>query len=270
MRQSAMRRGCIAAPPTNRLFGAIVALIGRLPDPAKAVGLIAALVGSAAPLTGSSASAASLQVSPTTVDMLDQAVSSIDLVALGTEKVPAQIRVFRWTQVDGKERLIPTTELAASPPSATVSPGARYTVRIVGQPGAVTDERAYRLIVDELPDPAKARNGAVTFALRYAIPVFLRSSSAQASKLAWSARVVQGELEVRVVNSGGRRERIVGLKAEASGQSINFGDGLVGYALAGGEMSWRRPLPKALSGSSLRLSGTLESGPLDARIPLGR
>jgi fimbrial chaperone protein len=32
-----------------------------------------------------------------------------------------QIRLFRWSQVDGKEKLEPTDEVAASPPAITMA-----------------------------------------------------------------------------------------------------------------------------------------------------
>ena len=110
--------------------------------------------------------AASLQVAPVLVDVpAPGATSSLKLHNEGTKPLDAQVRIFKWTQVDGADSLTPTDDVAASPPLASLRPNTDYTVRIVRtSKEPVAKEESYRLLVDELPSPASgpAASGPVT------------------------------------------------------------------------------------------------------------
>src|ERR1044072_4726819 len=90
--------------------------------------LAAALVGAAAAPAG----AGSLQVEPVLVDVAAPGgASTVTLRNEGTTPIDAQIRVYRWSLVKGKERLDPTDDVVASPPSVTLAPKGQYITRIV-------------------------------------------------------------------------------------------------------------------------------------------
>jgi len=78
------------------------------------------------------ASAASLQVAPTMLTLqANQNADGLWLSNSGRAPVQVQLRVFRWTQVDGEERLEPTRDLVISPPMQTLPPGQRQLVRLI-------------------------------------------------------------------------------------------------------------------------------------------
>ena len=78
------------------------------------------------------ASAGSLQVEPVLVDITAPgAASTVTLRNEGTTPIDAQIRVFKWSIVNGKEQLNPTDDVVASPPSVTLTSKGQYVVRIV-------------------------------------------------------------------------------------------------------------------------------------------
>ena len=78
------------------------------------------------------ACAASLQASPVTVEIQTPAsTSTVTLRNEGTSPLNAQIRVFRWTQVDGEEKLVTSEDVVASPPVVLLQAKADYTLRIV-------------------------------------------------------------------------------------------------------------------------------------------
>ncbi|MEJ1937975.1 fimbria/pilus periplasmic chaperone, partial [Nostoc sp. NIES-2111] len=193
---------------------------------------------------------------------------ALTLRSAGQAPLPVQVRVFRWTQEAGRENLAPATDMVASPPQARLEPGATYTVRLVSRGAAAGQERAYRLLVDELPQGDRARAGTVTMLMRYSIPVFA-AGDGRMPQLAWSARLSGGELEIRAANSGGRRARLSRVKASAGGKTVVFAEGLLGYALAGSEMAWSRPVPAGFKGA-VRISGETEAGPFDAAAKLQR
>jgi fimbrial chaperone protein len=228
--------------------------------------LLVALLASAP----TAAPAASLNVAPVTVEVAAPgATATLTLRNEGDQPLNAQIRVFRWTQVDGEEKLIPSDDVVASPPVVSLAPKADYAVRIVRvTKQAVSGEEAYRLIVDELPDPTRPRNGAVAIVLRYSIPIFFTTAKSADPKLNWEIQQRDGRTYVVASNSGERRVRISRLKIQdAKGATASFGDGLTGYVLGQSTMRWAMPrsAPKLSAGGPAVISAQGDIGPINAR-----
>ncbi|MEZ5839386.1 MAG: molecular chaperone [Hyphomicrobiales bacterium] len=215
--------------------------------------------------TSQPAAAASLQVAPVIVDIpAPGATGTITLRNEGLRPIDAQVRVFRWTQENGVEKLEPTRDVVASPPIVKLNSRSDYTVRVVRlSKKPASGEEAYRLVVDELPDPGRAKNGAVVVVLRHSIPVFFAPADGDRPKIAWSTEVRGGQLLVSAKNAGGRRMRFANMNVSDGRHQVNFGNGLVGYSLAGSTMTWSRPAPKGFGGS-VRVAADSDSGPIEA------
>ena len=216
--------------------------------------------------------AAALQVAPVLLDVpAPGATTTLTLRNEGARPLNAQIRVFRWVQEGGRERLEPATDVVASPPATSLAPRTDYTVRVVRTDRApVTEEKAYRLVVDELPDADEVRNGTISVVLRHSVPVFFSPPAAETARVRWSARVSGRRLILTATNTGGRRLRLAALSVSNGKQTVQFGAGLVGYALAGRTMTWERPLPAGFSGSTVRVVAQSDLGAVDAQAPLAR
>jgi fimbrial chaperone protein len=218
----------------------------------------------AATLSGPWASAASLRVSPVTLEARGGArATSITLVNDEKRPLNVQVRVFKWTQADGADRLEPTTDVVASPPAVTLAPGAEYVVRVVRTSRApMTGEESYRLFVDELPDPAAARAGQIAIVMRHSLPVFFSDPTAE-PRVSWRVeRTPQGQVLV-ARNSGGRRLRIADLELkDTAGAVVHRRAGLSGYVLAGSEMRW--PLKGAAAPRTL--SARSDAGRVDVAL----
>lgn len=212
------------------------------------------------------AAAASLQVTPLLIEIpAGSATSSLTLRNDGARPVDAQVRVFRWTQRDGADVLEPTETVVASPPMASLRPRADYLVRII-RPGRqpVSGEEAYRLVVDELPGAQTGGGGSVAMVLRHSVPVFFTPPNAE-PLLRWNAQLRDGRLILRLDNEGARRVRVSRLVVSDGSTSLSFGDGLVGYGLAGSSMTWSRPIrPGAFRASEVRITAVGDIGPLNA------
>ena len=119
-------------------------------------------------LSAYSVNAASLRVAPTSLELIaPSATTVLNLANEGDHPINVQIRVFKWSQTGGVESLEPTRDVVASPPSTRMSPNAQYVVRVVRTSKVpVRAEETYRVIVDELPDPSRARAGTVTFIMQ--------------------------------------------------------------------------------------------------------
>jgi fimbrial chaperone protein len=229
------------------------------------VAFAAAFLTLPVPLAG----AASLQVSPVSVEIPAPGASAIvKLRNEGTTPLNAQIRVFRWTQVKGLEKLEPTEDVVASPPIVSLAPKSDYTVRLVRVTKRPVEKgETYRLLVDELPELKQQRNGAVTFVLRYSIPVFFYSLDAAEAKVAWSIEQRNGRMFVTATNNGDRHVRISALNLRTGdGTTISFGNGLTGYVLGRSAMRWSASssVNRIGAGGSVAISAEGDRGPIRA------
>jgi fimbrial chaperone protein len=235
--------------------------------------IVTALFASVVAFTASPACAGSLQVEPVLVDIVAPgAASTVTLRNEGTVAVDAQIRVFRWSIVNGKEKLDPTGDVVASPPSVTLTPKGQYITRIVRtskQP--VVGEESYRLLVDQLPDLSQQRNGAVNLMVRYSIPVFFGAPNKKNPAVAWSIATNGDKVTLTARNSGERRLRISALSLrDASGKSLSFGNGLAGYALGQSAMSWTVPRRGFAANGSVAVTAQSDGGPIQAVASIRR
>ncbi|SNY63964.1 fimbrial chaperone protein [Stenotrophomonas sp. CC120223-11] len=219
-------------------------------------------------LATSTAGATSLQVAPTSLQLeARQRAGELWLTNSGTSPVKLQVRVFRWVQQDGKEQLLPTDELMASPPMQELAAGQQQLVRVMRptrEPPSA--QQYYRLIVDEVPDLATRAEG-MQFVLRYSIPVFVQPAS---GKLApqLQARLVtldDGRNGVEVANSGNSYAQIADLALGSVKRPRIVHPGLLGYVLPGQVMRWpieRMAIDRDNDQITAKLNGESEQTPL--------
>jgi fimbrial chaperone protein len=235
--------------------------------------LVSALSGALLVAAIAPACAASLQVSPVTLEIPPSgATATVNLKNDGDRPLSAQLRVVRWRQVDGQDDYEPTDAVVASPPLAEIAGNQTYTVRIVRADSTpVAEEESYRLIVDELPTAANAGSRSVTLQLRYSIPVFFQAPDAGAPKLAWTFRKSNGRIVLTLRNDGGRHVRISALKLkDRTGATVSFGAGLVGYALPHSQVEWTSSSAKGLAGDTVAVNAMSDQGPIDAEAAAQR
>jgi fimbrial chaperone protein len=231
---------------------------------------LAWLLAAAISLAAAPSHAATLRASPVMIDLAAPAAASVvQLRNEGEAPVTVQARVFQWVQKDGREQLVPTRDVVASPPMAKLAPGADYTVRVVRVGRApVKGQLSYRLLVDEIPDASKKRSGTVSFVLRQSIPVFISSPEASLPSVKWRASLKGRTLSLIATNTGDRRLKLSQLKVSTGkGKTIVSRPGLAGYVLGKSSMRWDFPLPaKAVAaGSAITIAADSEAGAFHAK-----
>ena len=228
---------------------------------------ITALLGIVAFAAATPANAGSLQVEPVLVDITAPgAASTVTLRNEGTARIDAQIRVYRWSIVNGKERLDPTDDVVASPPTVTLTPKGQYVARIVRvSKKPVVGEESYRLLVDQLPDLSQQKNGAVNLMVRYSIPVFFGAPNKTHPTVAWSVATAGDKITLTAHNSGDRRLRISALSLKSEGgKTLSFGNGLAGYALGQSAVSWTIPRHGFTPQGTVSVVAQSDGGPIQA------
>ncbi len=221
------------------------------------------------------AQAGSLQVEPVLVDVTAPgAASTVTLRNQGTTPIDAQIRVFRWSLVNGEEKLEPTDDVVASPPAVSLAPKGEYIARIVRvSKRPVSGEESYRLLVDQLPDLSQQKNGMVNLLVRYSIPVFFGAADKKSPTVAWSLARSGDKVTVIAHNGGDRRLRVSALNLrDANGKTISFGSGLAGYALGQSTKRWTSSARGFAANGSATISAQSDGGPIQvvASVTTGR
>ncbi|MEQ1189315.1 MULTISPECIES: fimbrial biogenesis chaperone [Acinetobacter] len=155
----------------------------------------------------STISAATIRLSPVTVEILShQKASSISLYNQSNDSADLQIRIFEWTQNDGQDQLIPTDDIAISPPFIKLKPNDSYNLRVVRiKPEPISGEKTYRIILDELPKPIDSRKASqgVNVLLRSSLPVFVVNKDA-ITQLNWKIDAKQNDTSLNISNIGNR------------------------------------------------------------------
>lgn len=183
--------------------------------------------------------AASIRLSPVSVEILsDQAASSISLYNQSNESSDLQVRVFEWRQNAGQDQLIPTDEIAISPPFLKLQPNDSYNLRVVRiNPVPVSGEQTYRIIIDELPKPIDNRkvDQGVNVLLRSSLPLFVVNKDAM-TKLTWSIQQEQNNSSLIINNVGNRHALLSNLTLVDTTANKSYAikvNTVNGYILAG-------------------------------------
>jgi fimbrial chaperone protein len=217
------------------------------------------------------AGANSLTVSPILVDVqAPKATTSVTLESSGSEQINAQVRVFKWSIVNGKDQLVPTKDVVASPPAIKVKPNGKAVIRVVRRSKSPVDvEENYRLIVSEVPKAPKINQG-VGIAFQYSIPAFFTPKNADAD-IQWSASASKGNLVIKAVNNGGRRMRITNLGVKKGSKTTSVSTGLSGYVLANSTRVWvlKGGAKGASNGSTVQIVAEGDLGNINATAVVG-
>lgn len=196
--------------------------------------LAAAAIVAAAP---GAAEAGSLSVDPIRLE-ISQGRRTATLRVRNQEQAPVTIRAYAltWTQVDGEDRYEESAAVIVSPPIFTIPAGGTQLIR-VGLRTASADPRAYRLMVEEVPQASPG--GGVQVALRLNLPLFAMMNAGTAAELGWAAsRGADGRWTVEAVNNGANYVRVEPAAAEAA-TGIDFDNNAnLGVVLPNSRRRW--------------------------------
>src|SRR5262245_57997214 len=93
-----------------------------------------------------------IQIAPVLVSMTPQRpISSLRIRNGRSDPVAFEVDAFRWTQVDGQDRLTPAPDLIVAPGVFEIAPGGDQLLRVGLRRPATDRETAYRLVLRELP-----------------------------------------------------------------------------------------------------------------------
>ncbi|AGN84617.1 fimbrial biogenesis chaperone [Enterobacter sp. R4-368] len=178
----------------------------------------------------------------------------------GEAPTTMQVRIVRWQQEKGLERYQQQNEIVASPPIVRIEKESKQLIRLIKQasiPAGV--EQAYRIIVDEIPQPENSDKPQIGLKLqmRYSIPLFVYGTGIEThtsgahhalvdtKDLHWRVSRENGKPALEVRNNGDVHVRLSKVSVRQGGQTRQVAEGLLGYVLPHSVRSW--PLPAGIS-----------------------
>jgi len=232
---------------------------------------IAAAIAAAAlfAYTAGAAQAQSVTVLPVTIQMQPgQRAATLTIINQGAVENAVQIRAFVWTQVDGQEQLTPSDDIVASPPLATIAPGAVQIVRLVLRKPVLGRETTYRILLDQIPPAAAA--GTVRIALRLSIPVFSAPATRVAPHLAFHVERADGQSYLVAVNSGTAHDTLRDIALSTNdGGKVNIEANASPYVLAATTRRWSiAPDQVPALGGTLRLTAKGVDREINETVPI--
>lgn len=213
--------------------------------------LCSRLAAMASLLATTAVTAAGLSVTPISLEFSSTApAQALWLSNTGDAPLDAQLRAFAWNQEGGRDRLVPTRDLVLSPPMIALQPGQKQLVRVIRTAPAGSRESSYRILLDELPDPAKLQQG-LHFVMQFSIPVFADTAAAAVPALEWRIAREGDKLVLITDNKGARRAKVTDIELlDGQGRSLLKHSGLLGYVLAGATSRWPLKLDATASAAT--------------------
>lgn len=193
-------------------------------------------------LATAAAQASSFNISPIRAELsAAHPTEVLTLTNADDAPVVVEVRVVKWSQVDGAEQLDDTRELLATPPVLQIPGTKDQIVRVAlrREPDPAS-EMTYRLIYQEIPQATAPASTGLRVALRLSIPVFVAPAHGTAkADLVWDAHwLANGDLELAASNHGNGHAQIFDFDLALSAGGVTVHGNTAKYILAGSRMVW--------------------------------
>jgi fimbrial chaperone protein len=209
----------------------------------RALWLAAAFAASAVAIQ--TAAASEFSVTPIRADLKAGAMSeTITVTNDATARLRVAVKLSEWTQdASGKDVYTDSGDLVYFPRQMDVEPGAKRLVRVGAKAPAAAVERAYRLFIEEIPEPPPPGGpAAVNFYFRFGVPVFLPPAVPRPQPDVGEPTLQKGKLSLVVKNTGNQHFRLT--KVTIQDDSGAFSQDIAGwYSLAGSTRTYAVDVP---------------------------
>jgi fimbrial chaperone protein len=178
--------------------------------------------------------------------------SSVQVMNMEDATLTVQALALSWTTDGEKDIYTSVDDILLNPPVFEIpAHGTQYMRLGLRKLDGATVERAYRLILAEVPKPPEPGFTGLRTVVRISIPVFIKPDVACSAQLLWEARRnAEGVLILTAINRGTAHIQITHLTAVGDQHGEPVGEFLNDYLLPGQRHEWTINDP--------RLRGVLE------------
>lgn len=226
---------------------------------------IATCVAGAAP-----ALASSFNISPIRVELASgRRTEALTLKNADDAPVVVQVHLVAWSQRDGVDQFDTTREMLVTPPVLQIPGNSEQIVRVAlrGQPDR-SQELAYRVVFEEVPQAAPAGFTGLRVALRLSVPIFIAPTVGKAhAELSWELHSLpDGQLEVVATNHGSAHSQITDFEVQSSGAAAPLRSMTGKYVLPGGRASWMLKAQSSPGQDAYTIHGHSDQGEFSAEV----
>jgi fimbrial chaperone protein len=226
---------------------------------------IATCVAGAAP-----ALASSFNISPIRVELASgRRTEALTLKNADDAPVVVQVHLVAWSQRDGVDQFDATHEMLVTPPVLQIPGNSEQIVRVAlrGQPDH-SQELAYRVVFEEVPQAAPAGFTGLRVALRLSVPIFIAPSVGKAhAELSWELHALpDGQLEVVATNHGSAHAQITDFEVQSSAAADPLRSMTGKYVLPGGRASWTLKAQSSPGQDAYTIHGHSDQGEFSAEV----
>jgi fimbrial chaperone protein len=200
----------------------------------------------------------------------DGTVQEIQVSNPGDEASYVQVTAVEWHEAGQTDKANTVQEILAVPPVFELAPNSSQLVRLVARDqGAKSVERAYRLVVTEVPRTAGLVPNTLAIAARMTLPVFVRPDGAQPSPV-WSLERNGGaKPDLVLANKGNAHIKInevtlFGAENEVPDFAVEQGS----LIFAGREERWSLDIDLAELRAPITVRAETTTGPIEAVVSL--
>jgi fimbrial chaperone protein len=210
--------------------------------------------------------ASSFTVAPVRVELSPGRPNSVVRVSnLSEEAVMVQAHAVIWGFTSRGDTYVTTDEVVLNPPIFMLAPKQSQVVRIgLRASNQLALERAYRLILEEVPTGKPPQVSGIRTILRISIPVFSRPRGDSAAHVKWLAQVsFDGKFRLTANNEGNAHLQIRSLLVRLGDnpEAILFKHGLE-YLLPQQSRQWTFEDPRLTGPAQLQVTAITDAGEL--------
>ena len=212
------------------------------------------------------AATAALNVTPLRLEFKPgQQSSQLLLRNDSAQRLAVQFRLFAWTQDEAGDHYELSQDFVISPSIVQIGPGLTQTFHVVSrEPVPSSRERAYRVVIDQLPQSVQSVDGAAQTRLRITLPLFSGSGAASEGKLHFAVR---GKM-LTILNVGGRSIKLDDTAIMQGGKVVALpNEKGPHYVLGGARLQFALPPGIACKGPEIRVIGHIERKAFDEAAP---
>ena len=178
-----------------------------------------------------------------------------------------EVRAVSWKQQNRVDNYEPTNDLLIAPATFRLEKGASQVVRVQLNRPPGSDERAYRVFIDEVLPASEIRPNTLRTVVSMAIPAFVAPASGPIAKgqAALKASLVQDVLQIELRNTGKANLRLREwvLTSPKAGDLLKVPS--AAYVLTGNTLTGNYPL-KIQADGPLKLSVVTDRGTFSSDV----
>ena len=187
----------------------------------------------------------------------------MQIVNRDDQPVTVQAHVVAWNTDGQNDVYADSNEIMLNPPIAVIPAHQSQLIRLgLRHPTEGTQEQSYRLILEEVPPPARPDFRGIQTLLRLSIPIFAVPKTKISPQITWRAvKTDDSQLRLIAVNQGTAHVQIKSLEVRSGESSDDFLKGTPpAYLLPSQQRQWMISAQSARTATQVRITAVTDAG----------